>query len=47
MYVVDVLSVFPITTEPVVGVMDVTAVAPWLDAELPVAARRPVAVTTR
>jgi hypothetical protein len=44
-YVVEVVSAFPRTTEPAPGVIDVTEVADWLVVELPVEVRRPVAVT--
>ena len=39
------VSASPITTEPVPGVIDETAEALWLEDELPVEERRPVAVT--
>jgi hypothetical protein len=44
-YVVEVVSAFPTTTEPVDGVIEVTDVEAWLDEELPVEVRSPVAVT--
>jgi hypothetical protein len=43
--VVEVVSVFPTTTEPAPGVIEVTEVAAWLTDELPVWLRSPVAVT--
>ena len=42
---VEVVSAFPITTEPAEGVIEVTAVDDWLEVELPVWLSSPVAVT--
>ena len=44
-YVVEVVSVFPITTEPVAGEIDGTEVPVWLVLDAPTEARSPVAVT--